>query len=132
MKRNLRESGQALRLTKPRSGQAMLIAVLALGWAMLGATTIAGFLMAYQIRDTTDFVNSARSVFAADGGTEWALYQFYVDTSTPMFVMSNGATTTVTRYDAAADVVACGDPSEAQAVSKGVSGNTARAFLVTL
>jgi hypothetical protein len=110
----------------------MLIAVLALGGAMLGATTIAGFLMAYQIRETTNFANSAKSVFAADGGTEWALYQFYVNSSTPMFSMTNGATTTVVCYDAASNAVACGDPTEVEAVSHGMSGETARAFLVTL
>ena len=47
----------------------MLLAVLTLGATMLGATTIAGLLMVYQIRQTTDFENSAKAVFAADAGT---------------------------------------------------------------
>ncbi len=33
----------------------MILAVLALGGTMLGATAIAGFLMLYQIRQSTDF-----------------------------------------------------------------------------
>jgi hypothetical protein len=57
-----------------RSGQAMLIAVLSLGGAILGATTVAGLLTLYQIRATTDTANSAKAIFAADTGTEWALF----------------------------------------------------------
>jgi hypothetical protein len=109
----------------------MLIAVLALGGAMLGATTIAGFLMAYQIRQTTDFTNSAKAVFAADAGVEWASYRFYVDSSTPMFTLGNGASTTVTCDDGSGNVLPCGDSSSTEAVSRGTSGETARAFLVT-
>jgi hypothetical protein len=45
--------------TNSRSGQAMLIAVLALGGAILGATTVAGLLTLYQIRATTDTARAA-------------------------------------------------------------------------
>ncbi len=114
-----------------RTGQAMLIAVLALGGAVLGATTIAGFLMAYQIRQTTDFTNSAKAIFAADAGTEWALYNYFVNSSTPMFALSNGATTTVTCVDDAGGNVACGDSTAAQAISRGFAADAARAFLAT-
>ncbi len=124
-------SGQALRLARPRSGQAMLIAVLALGGAMLGATTIAGFLMAYQIRDTTNFIDSAKSIFAADAGTEWGIYRFTVDSSTPMFTLSNGASANVTCSDASGNVVSCGAAATTQIVSEGTSGETARAFVVS-
>ena len=116
---------------KARSGQAMLIAVLALGGAVLGATTIAGLLMAYQIRQTGDFANSAKAIFAADAGTEWALYMTYANSSTPMVSMGNGATVTVTCYDASGNVAACGDAAATQAVSRGFAVDAARAFLVT-
>ena len=109
----------------------MLIAVLALGGAVLTATTIAGFLMSYQIRETTDFTNSAKSIFAADAGTEWALYSHFVNSSTPMTAFENGASATVTCYDELSTEVACGDPSAATAISKGFSVTTARAFLLT-
>ena len=55
----------------------MLIAVLTLGGAILGATTLAGLLMLYQIRATTDTENSAKAIFAADAGVNWALYSYF-------------------------------------------------------
>ncbi|MDO8430221.1 MAG: hypothetical protein Q7S73_02540 [bacterium] len=58
-------------------GQVMLITVLALSGTILGATTIAGLLMLYQIRQATDVVNSTKAIFAADSGFEWRLYKFY-------------------------------------------------------
>ena len=54
------------------SGQAMIIAILSLGGAILGATTLAGFLLLYNIRATTNSVNSAKAIFAADAGLNWA------------------------------------------------------------
>jgi hypothetical protein len=109
----------------------MLLAALALGGTILGATTIAGFLTAYQIRQATDFANSAKAVFAADAGTEWALYDFYVDSSTPMVSLGNGTTVSVACSDASGDETSCGDPNTAQAVSRGFAGDVARAFQVT-
>ena len=55
----------------------MLIAVLALGGAILGATAVAGLMTLYQIRAATDTANSAKAIFAADAGTEWALFNYY-------------------------------------------------------
>lgn len=60
----------------------MLLTILALGGAILGATTIAGILMLYQIRATTDAENSAKAIFAADAGTQWTLFDYYCDVTT--------------------------------------------------
>lgn len=62
---------------KERSGQVIILATLALGGAILGATTIAGLLMIYQIRQTIDVEDSAKAIFAADTGIEWGQMQFY-------------------------------------------------------
>lgn len=110
----------------------MLIAVLALGGTILGATTIAGFLMVYQIRQTSDFEDSAKAVFAADAGTEWALYSYYVNPSAPLLGFGNDATSTVTCSDAGGDTVSCGNPSSTQVIAKGSSGDVSRAFLLNL
>lgn len=59
-----------------RSGQVMILTILALGGTLLGATTVAGLLTLYQIRNSTDLANSAKAIFAADAGVEWALYNF--------------------------------------------------------
>ena len=55
----------------------MILTVLALGGAILGATTIAGLLMLYQIRQTTDLANSGKAIYAADAGIEWTLYNWF-------------------------------------------------------
>ncbi len=62
------------------TGQAMLLTILTLGGAILGATTIAGLLMIYQLRQTTDSENSARAIFAADAGVECSLYDYFQST----------------------------------------------------
>ena len=58
-------------------GQIMLLTVLALSGTILGATTIAGLLIVYQIRQSSDIVNSTKAIFAADAGLEWRLYKFF-------------------------------------------------------
>lgn len=60
-----------------QEGQVLILTVLALGGALLGATAIAGLLTTYQIRQTTDLANSAKAIFAADAGIEWGLYNFF-------------------------------------------------------
>ncbi|MGB7957968.1 MAG: hypothetical protein WCF77_03970 [Minisyncoccia bacterium] len=114
-------------------GQAMLIAVLTLGASMLGATTIAGLLMLYQIRQATDFGNSAKSVFAADAGSEWALYSFFRGASQDQPMFSNGAAIAVNCYDNSNPpvVTPCNATTSAYAISKGSAGDTRRAFLAT-
>jgi type II secretory pathway component PulK len=116
-----------------RQGQAMLLAVLTLGATMLGATTIAGLLMLYQIRQTTDFGHSAQAIFAADAGTEWALYsQIQQQTVDPPTNLSNGATALITCYDASgAEMPSCMATTSAYAKSTGSAGGTRRAFLAT-
>ena len=66
----------------------MILAVLMLGGAILGVTAIAGLLMLYQIRQSTDFRNSATSIFAADTGVEWAFYNFF-QSAEPMPTFAN-------------------------------------------
>ncbi len=114
-----------------RRGQAMLLAVLTLGASMLGVTTIAGLLMLYQIRQVTNFGNSAKSVFAADAGAEWALYGYFQQTETPPPVFADGATVVAKCYDASGIIMpSCTATTSAYAISKGSAGNTKRAFLV--
>lgn len=40
----------------------------------MGASSLAGLLMLYQIRQATDLGNSGKAIFAADSGIEWVLY----------------------------------------------------------
>jgi len=113
----------------------MLIAVLSLGGAILAATTIAGLLMLYQLRASTDSESSAKAVFAADSGVEWSLYSYFtqLNISTTTLGGSN-ATYQVTCYNNAAvpQVVACdgSNGTTTLAVSRGAALDTARAFYV--
>lgn len=134
----------------------MILTVLALGGAILGATTIAGLLMLYQIRQTTDLANSGKAIYAADAGLEWSLYNWFCkddplktgycplpsaatwDAKT--FLLTNGAsvnvTVTQTCFDNAGHEVASCDPATTVATSTtfkslGKSGNSSRAFGLT-
>lgn len=62
-----------------QQGQVMLITVLAMSGTVLASTAIAGLLMVYQIRQSTDTANSAKAIFAADAGLEWEFYRILVD-----------------------------------------------------
>lgn len=66
----------------------MLLAVLLISGTILGATTIAGLLMLYQLRQATNVGYSLQALFAADSGLEWKLYQEVVNSSYPAPVMS--------------------------------------------
>ena len=112
----------------------MILAVLALGSTMLGVTAIAGFLMLYQIRQATDFEGSAKALFAADTGTEWALESYFHPPQgplpgTPPGTLSNGASMVVTCYDSSDNPLAtCDTANSSYAISKGTYGDTKRAF----
>lgn len=126
------------------SGQAMLIAVLSLGSAILGATTVAGLLTLYQLRAVNDAENSAKAIFAADSGVEWTLFDYYcgmagrcgsgapnVDSDLPKF--TNAVTVSVRCMDVNGDTSVCSDVSSTvTAVSVGTSGSSHRAFAVQL
>ncbi len=123
-----------------RSGQAMLIAVLSLGAAILGATTVAGILTLYQIRATTDTMNSSKALFAADTGVEWTLMSYYCNVTgrTPCppsspNLSASGAAVTSTCYDINDNPVSCSDTtSTVYAIAIGSSAGTKRAFEVSL
>ena len=137
-----------------RSGQAMLIAVLSLGGAILGATTVAGLLTLYQIRATTDSQNSAKAIFAADAGIEWAQFDHYCETDVDSSGNSRcpGVPTTIPNYNiptfagSAATMqvncyssysaqgnatTTCSDPGVLSVISSGIANGSERAFYVT-
>lgn len=126
----------------------MLVAVLSLGGAVLGATTVAGLLTLYQIRATTDTANSAKALFAADAGTEWALFNHYCGVADPARCNSqvasgteeypqptfmNGASMEVNCYDSDAATGAtttCSDPNVVVAIASGIANGAERAFFL--
>lgn len=117
-----------------RSGQAMLIAVLTLGGAILGATALAGLLTLYQVRSTTDSENSAKAIFAADSGLNWSLYSYFNPPEVATNTLSNGATYFVVCTDPDDDtVIACDKaPSSTVVLAEGISNGSRRAFASNL
>jgi hypothetical protein len=125
-----------------RRGQVMILTILALGGTLLGATTIAGLLMLYQIRNSTDLENSAKAIFAADAGLDWALYKFSCangGSQSPCLVpeagnfdFSNGSTAQVVCEDKAGAVVDCSDANMTLIKSVGSAGGSSRAFSASL
>ena len=126
----------------------MLLAVLIISGTILGATTIAGLLMLYQIRQAGDLTSSAKAIFAADSGTEFALFDFYCEaTSTvnpesrcalpreqPVPVLGNGAVVTPTCYDnsGVTEVLCSSTTTAVSAIARGTSQTSKRAFFVDL
>lgn len=112
----------------------MLMSVLSIGGVLLGATTIAGTLMVFQVRQNTDFANSAKAIFAADAGLEWGLYNSgkNVASTTPTTPPSfaNGATVVVKCYDSAGTepALGCTDPSVTRVRAVGNSARSSRAL----
>ena len=125
-----------------RSGQAILIAVLTIGGAILGATTLAGILMLYTIRSTTDSANSAKAVFSADAGINWALYAYFNPPALPLpgtfvsptsSILSDGAMVTVVCSDDMGNPTNCdGAPATTTVISEGISNGARRAFFAGL
>lgn len=129
-------------MTESRSGQIMVLTVLALGGTILGATTIAGLLMLYQIRQSTDLANSAKAIFAADAGIEKSFYDISCagnadkqpcpappDTGT--WKLSNGATANIVCSDGNGDPIGTCASDQVRVIrSVGSAGTASRAFEV--
>ena len=58
---------------KRQKGQVMLMTTLILSSAILSATTFAGLLVLFQLRQASDITASMKAIFAADSGIECAL-----------------------------------------------------------
>jgi hypothetical protein len=61
-----------------KSGQVMILTVVLISGAILSATSLAGLLVMYQLKQSTDVLNSAKAVFAADAGIECTVYNYNV------------------------------------------------------
>ncbi len=116
---------------RARCGQVMILTVLAIGGTILGATTIAGLLMVYQIRQATDIGNSGKAIYAADAGVEWGLFQYFNPGSShpqPAMPMSNGGSFTI----ACTPTNDCRDFNTKLIRSVGAAANVQRAFELNL
>ncbi len=109
-----------MRENKGHKGQVMLLTVLVIGGLLLGASSIAGLLMVYQIRQSSDVVNSTKAIFAADTGIEWELYRMFKDANYSKPSMTNNADFNTTVY------------GTSTIKSVGTSGNSSRAFEMNL
>ncbi len=123
------------------SGQAVLLVVLSLGGALLGATAIAGFLTVIQLQQSGDVANSAKAIFAAEAGVNCALYDYANSSTAPCHSytgttlhLSNASFADFTCYkdDALTLTAACANPSSTYILSKGVAGTAKRALLFTI
>ena len=135
-----------LSTNESRSGQAMLIAVLSLGGAILGATTVAGLLTLYQLRAANDSENSSKAIFAADSGAEWVLFDYYCGLTTPArcsgevplpgdvpgTLSASKATVSGSCSDVDGNPTLCSDVNTTDAITIGKASKSSRAFAVSL
>lgn len=128
----MKKQNQKLEISRfGRKGQVMLLSVLTLGSVMLGVTAISSFLVIYQIRMTSDIVDSTKAIFAADAGIDWANYQFSNPTSTNLQapVFTNGASFTTQCYGVASNLISCQQNTSVMTIrALGQSGMSYRSF----
>lgn len=101
----------------------MLMTVLVLSGSILGASTIAGYLMLLKIRHSSALTNSTQAVFAADTGIEFEFYKLFKNPDYPAPIMTNG-----TAFTSSNSLV--GSFTVIKAL--GVANNIARAFDTTI
>jgi hypothetical protein len=109
-------------------GQVMLLTIMVLSGTILGATTIAGFLTLYQIRQSTDIINSTKAIFAADAGLECEFYKYTRDKASDFCSgaiqnLTNGASFLTERTD-----TTVGTTTITTIKSNGTAGDAVRAF----
>ena len=80
-----------------QKGVALLLTTIIISIVLLIATLIANIVIT-QLKLAGDINDSTTTIYAADSGVEWQLYQIRNGASVPAPAMSNGATisTTVT------------------------------------
>ncbi len=98
----------------------MLLTAVLISGIVLSATSLAGLLTIYQLRQVTDVTNSTKAIFAADAGIEWELYKNFKDKTAPAPQFTNGAS-----------FQTFPDPSNlGLVISVGNSGRSNRAFQI--
>lgn len=109
----------------------MILSVLAIGGAFIGATVIGGLLTVYQIRQTADIEASMQAIFAADAGLEWWLREYFSGGAVlaqPTFAVPNVDSETRC-FDLARSPIACDRSLGDHAVrSVGTSRDANRSF----
>jgi len=100
-------------------GQVMLLTAMVVSAMVIAATSLAGLLTLYQLRQVTDVKNSGAAIFAADAGTECLSYKFAGEPiSCNTGTLTNGAVFNTTSTPSDPNVF----------VSVGTSGPSSRAF----
>lgn len=111
---------------KKQSGQTMLVTVMILSSAILGATVLASLLVLFQLRQASDAKSSTQAIFAADSGIECIIFERVGET----FNYDNcGASTQINLDNGASYVVEDLGGDTFKAVGR--SGRAARAFEIS-
>lgn len=124
-----------------RDGQVIILTILIIGGTLLSASSLAGLLMLYQIRQATDLGNSGKAIMAADSGVEWAMYERFNPGQSGFFKkekdqsgnevwkasLSNGSEAEVKCFKDA-ETKPCDDPDVNIIRSWGSANNTTRSF----
>ena len=116
-------------ITGDKQGQAMLLTVMLLSSAILGATSLAALLVLFQLRQATDAKASTQAIFAADSGIECVLFERIVGTQNytncgegSLIYLGNGSSYTVI-------VDTSGGGTKVKSVGR--AGRTTRALEIT-
>ena len=106
----------------------MLLTAVLISGIVLSATSLAGLLTIYQLRQVTDVTNSTKAIFAADSGIEWELYKNFKNDKAPAPACSGG---TPEQLCNGATFQTFPDPNNPSIVtSVGTSGRSSRALQI--
>jgi hypothetical protein len=105
-----------------QKGQVMLLTVMLLSGAILGATSLASLMILFQLRQTADIKSSMQAIYAADAGIEcvWQSWSSNGDPALCTGTLDNGAEYRVV------------ETAEGVFKSVGRSGRSARALELTV
>ena len=113
------------------SGQVMLLAVGLIGASILTATTIAGYLMLQRIKMASNFIDSAKAVFAADAGIECELYKYnFSDPTDPQNIDCEALSFEDGKTSIRTSIVTDASSTPQYVKSIGTSNKSKRAFMM--
>ena len=112
-----------------RGGQTMLLMVLILTSTLLSVAIISSLTMLFQIRQSSDFTNSAKAIFAAETGAEWWRYDIRKQSGSGAPITSQSINASLSN-GSSFEIFPTGNPNQVKIV--GTAGNSKRAVLVTI
>ena len=104
----------------------MLLTAMMVSAMVIAATSLAGLITLYQLRQITDVKNSGKAIFAADAGVECLSYKYVKESGN--VAINCGETTKFTLSSNNGAYFTASSTGAGTYISIGTSGRSSRAF----